>query len=291
MFMPHVMELLGRARAVVRDGKVVEVGEPVAEFCPVFRKIAGVERLTREAARANLEERIRELGMFTPKRRFDAGDFVSFGATEIMMTALRRGLLDATVTVCEGAGSVITSDPQLVQGMGAQMSGLIETEPIPEIIRAIEERGGVVLDPRAASIDQVRSLERAVELGYRRIAVSLVDAGTARRLREVERETGVEAVLIGAHLTGVSRMEARELLELLDIVTGCASRLLREEVKPLLQVGASVPLFALTQIGKELLLERAKEVPSTILVNTMRLPVLPAHKQPRLKSDMQAEKQ
>lgn len=33
--------------------------------------------------------------------------------------------------------------------------------------------------------------------------------------------------------------------------------------------------------GKELLLERAKEVDSLILVNTAKLPVLPEHKQPK----------
>jgi hypothetical protein len=42
-----------------------------------------------------------------------------------------------------------------------------------------------------------------------------------------------------------------------------------------------VPLFALTQKGKELLLERAKEVISPVLINTMQLPALPEHKQPK----------
>jgi hypothetical protein len=42
-----------------------------------------------------------------------------------------------------------------------------------------------------------------------------------------------------------------------------------------------VPLFALSQKGKELLLERAKEVTTPILVNTMKLPVLPEEKQPK----------
>ncbi|TAN39574.1 MAG: DUF2099 family protein, partial [Candidatus Methanoperedens sp.] len=44
--MPHVMELFGKARVVVKDGKVVEVGEPVAEWCPVFSKTSGVAKLT-----------------------------------------------------------------------------------------------------------------------------------------------------------------------------------------------------------------------------------------------------
>lgn len=32
----HVIEGLGKARIVVRDGKVVEVGEPMISYCPIF---------------------------------------------------------------------------------------------------------------------------------------------------------------------------------------------------------------------------------------------------------------
>ncbi len=275
------MELFGKARVVVKDGKVVEVGEPVADWCPVFSKVASVSKLTKEEARKNMEYRIREIGMFTPQRRFDHGVFVNFGASEIMMTALRRGLIDSTVTVCDGAGTVITSDPGLVQGMGALMSGLIETEPIPEIIKGIEFRGGVVLDKKSARIDQAGGLRKACELGYRNIAVSIVAVRDAIELRAIEKEYGVNLTLVGAHLTGIQKEEAREFIGALDIVTGCASRTVRDIVKPILQVGTSVPMFAITQKGKELLCERAKEVDSPILVNTMKLPVLPEHKQPK----------
>ncbi|VVB86719.1 Uncharacterised protein [uncultured archaeon] len=279
--MPHIMELFGRTRVVVKDGKVVEVGEPVAEWCPVFSKFAGVSKLTAEEARKNMEYRIRELGMFTPERRFDYGVFVNFGASEIMMTALSRGLIDTTVTVCDGAGTVITSNPALVQGMGALMSGLIETEPIPEIIAGVEARGGIVLDKERAGINQVEGLKKACESGYKNIAVSIVAPEDARKLRALEKDYNISLILIGVHLTGIQRMEARELIGAMDIVTGCASRTVRDIVKPILQVGTSVPMFAITQKGKELLCERAKEVDSPILVNTMRLPVLPEHKQPR----------
>lgn len=279
--MPHVMELFGKTRVVIRDGKVVEVGEPVADWCPVFSKVAGVLRLTAEEARKNMEYRIREIGMFTPQRRFDHGVFVNFGASEIMMTALRRGIIDTTVTVCDGAGTVITNNPELVQGMGALMSGLIETEPIPEIIAGIETRGGIVLDKGTARIDQAGGLKKAGDLGHRNIAVSVVNLHDAKELRNIEKERNINLILIGAHLTGIRCGEAKELIRAMDIVTGCASRTVRDLVKPILQVGTSVPLFAITQKGKELLCERAKEVDSPVLVNTMKLPVLPGHKQPR----------
>lgn len=278
--MPHVMELFGKTRVVVKDGKVVEVGELVADWCPVFSKVAQVSKLTAEEAKKNMEYRIRELGMFTPKRRFDYGVFVNFGASEIMMTALRRGLLDSTVTVCDGAGTVIASDPELVQGMGALMSGLIETEPIQEVIEGIESRGGVVLDKENARIDQTGGLRKACELGYRNIAVSVAAPRDVKKLREVENEYKINLILIGAHLTGIQCREI-EFIKEMDIITGCASRIVRDMVKPILQAGTSVPMFAITQKGKEMLLERAKEVDAPILVNTAQLPVLPSHKQPR----------
>lgn len=279
--MPHIMELFGKTRIMVKDGKVMEVGEPVADWCPVFNKVAFVSKLTAEEAKKNMEYRIRELGMFTPQRRFDHGVFVNFGASEVMMTALAHGLINATVTVCDGAGTVITGNPGLVQGMGALMSGLIETEPIKEIIEGIESRGGVVLDKEKASIDQIGGLLKACELGYKDIAVSVVNPADVKKLRTLEKEHNVNLILIGAHLTGIQCREAKEFIGMMDIVTGCASRTVRDIVKPVLQAGTSVPMFAITQKGKELLLERAKEVNSPLLVNTAKLPVLPEHKQPR----------
>ncbi len=279
--MPHIMELFGKTRVVVKNGEVVEVGEPIADWCPVFSKAAEVAKLTREEAKKNMEYRIKELGMFTPKRKLEYGVFVNFGASEIMMTALRRGVIDSTVTVCDGAGTVITGNPELVQGMGALMSGLIETEPIGEIIAGIERRGGFVLDKENANIDQLAGLVKACELGYRNIVVSIVKTDEVRKLRSIEKEYNINLILIGAHLTGIRCREAKELIGAMDIITGCASKIVRQLVKPVLQVGTSVPMFAVTQKGKELLLERAKEVESPILVNTMPLPVLPEHKQPR----------
>jgi len=281
--MPHVMELVGKTRVVVKDGKVVEVGEPQIEWCPIFDKLCGIKKITPDKVKANMEYRIKDFGMFTDDRQLDLEVFVGFGASEVMMSGLERGILDTTVTVCDGAGTVITNNPKLVQGMGARISGLVETEPIDSIMNGISERGGIVLDPASATIDPVGGVEKAAELGYKRIAVTVTDPDTARRLREmeIESEAGIDLTIIAAHVTGISRDDALELLEHLDIITGCASRNIRDVIEPLAQVGTAVPLFAITQKGKELLLERAKDVESPILVNTMPLPVLPEQKQPR----------
>ena len=277
----HKMELLGRSAIRVSEEKVVDATEPIIEWCPLFDKVRGIKKVTRESAADNMQFRIKEHGMFSPRRKLEMETFVGFGASESMMTGLLRGIIDAAVTVCDGAGTVITSNGSLVQGMGGYISGLMETEPIPEVIEGIESRGGHVLSPQNGRIDQLEGAAYAIGSGYSRFAVTVADAETAERLRELERSAGVRIMIIGVHLTGISLDDARRLLQVADIVTGCASKHIREEVRPLVQVGTAVPLFGLTQWGKELLVERAKDVSQTLLINTMPLPVLPEKKQPR----------
>jgi len=280
--MPHIMEMMGKARVVVKDGKVVEVGAPEVEWCPLFVKLRGVQKMTPDEIRKNMESRITELGMFTEKRKLEfETTVVAFGASEIMMSGLNNGFLETTVTACDGAGTVISDNPALVQGIGGRMSGLIETEPIDAVIKGIEERGGTVLEPSNAAINPVGGVRKAAELGYRKIAVTVADPKTAKSLRKLEPELGLDLIIIAVHVTGLSREEAQDILKSSDIVISCASRHIRELADPLVQVAAAIPLFALTQKGKELVIERAKDIQSPILINTMKLPVLPAHKQPK----------
>lgn len=280
--MPHIMEMMGKARVVVKDGKVIEVGIPEVEWCPLFVKLRGVEKMTPDEIRKNMEARISELGMFTENRRLEfETTVVAFGASEIMMSGLTSGFLETTVTACDGAGTVISGNPALVQGIGGRMSGLIETEPIDALIRGIEERGGTVLDPATATIDPAGGVRKAAELGYKKIAVTIADAETAKKVRKIESESGLDLFVIAVHVTGISREEAQELLDNSDIVISCASKYIRKLAKPLVQVAAAIPLFALTKKGKELVIERAKNIESPILINTMPLPVMPEHKQPR----------
>ncbi len=277
----HVMELLGRSAIKVSEEKVVDATEPVIEWCPLFDKVRGIKKVTRESAAENMEFRIKEHGMFSSRRKLEMDTFVGFGASESMMTGLLRGIIDAAVTVCDGAGTVITSNGSLVQGMGGYISGLVETDPIPEVIEGIESRGGHVLSPQSGRIDQIEGAAYAINAGYSRFAVTVADAKSAERLRELEGSAGVRIMIIGVHLTGISLIDARRLLKVADIVTGCASKHIRDEVAPLVQVGTAIPLFGLTQWGKELLVERAKDVTGPLLINTMPLPVLPERKQPQ----------
>jgi putative methanogenesis marker protein 8 len=209
--------------------------------------------------------------------------FVGFGASETFMTGLRRGLLDTCVTACDGAGTVITSNPKLAQGMGSRISGLVETSPIPELIERIQEVGGIVLDPETAALDQVAGVEKAIERGFKKIGVSVTSAKDMRAIRALEKKYKVQVVGFGVHTTGMPEDEAKEFLDLVDMTTGCTSKWIRGCIagKTIAQFGTAIPIFAITQCGKEMLLERAKEVTDPILINTMKLPVQPDEKQPR----------
>lgn len=280
--MSHIMEIMGKARVVIKDGQVIEVGEPELEWCPLIAKLSGVQQITSEEVKKNVESKIRDYGMFTAKRQLLGQDtFVAFGASEIMMSGLRSGFLDATITACDGAGTVISDNPELVQGIGGRMSGLVKTEPIEDVINGIQKLGGTVLDTETATIDPIGGVKKAAELGYKKIAVTIADSKTAKKLRELEAELGLDLIVIAVHTTGVSKEEAQGILDYSDLVTGCASKYIRELAKPIIQVAAAIPLFAITKKGKELVIEREKDIESPILITTTELPVVPMHKQPR----------
>ena len=108
----HIMEALGRAKVVVKNGKVVEVGEPLIKYCPLFAKHRNIKELNKETIRKNIEFRIKDFGLFTENRIVETKEYiVGFGTSEIFMSALKNKILDAVVIVCDCAGTVITNNP------------------------------------------------------------------------------------------------------------------------------------------------------------------------------------
>ncbi|MDD4487448.1 MAG: DUF2099 family protein, partial [Methanothrix soehngenii] len=256
----HLLVMAG-ARVRIRDGKVEVLTEPAIRSCPLRQDLYGIEIESKETVKRVLEEHMAELGMYGPKRVLELEDKpVSFGASEILSDALTEGLIDAAVLVSEGAGTVVATSPAVLQAIGAHMTGLIRTEPIEEIQLGLVERGCILID-RQGTVDQVLGFERAVEAGYRRIAVSLAGhrADDARALRTRERALGAGATILAVHTTGISESEAQVLAECCDLVWSCASRAVREVAggKALMQIGIAIPVFALTPMGKRLILNRA----------------------------------
>jgi putative methanogenesis marker protein 8 len=268
----HIIEAIGKTRVVVRGGRVVEVGEPMIAGCPLARRFRHpVLDMTPEEIRVNIEERIRTFGYCTKDREISqTSDFVLFGASELLSCALSSGILDSVVIVCEGAGTVIVHAPDLVQGIGGRASGLISTSPIPELIERIEAAGGVVVDSATAAIDQVRGVDEAYRRGGDRVAVTVATCDDAARIREQYPET----LIIGVHTTALSRADAECMVAACDIVTACASRHIRDLATEhaLLQGGIAVPVFALTQRGKDLILSKISETGQQVLIRGVRLP-------------------
>lgn len=270
----HIIEAIGRSRIVIRDGVIVEIGEAQVRECPLAKRFAyPVPKITQENVRANIGHRMKAFGMCTPERDvIDNKEFVGFGATELLGFASRAGLIDAAVLACDGAGTVIVKDPALIQGVGGRMSGLVSTSPIGRVIRRIEKYGGIVVDKEHASLDQFAGVKWAYDVGYTKVAVTVARPEVAEKIRMAYPD----AVIFGVHVTGLTRGEAESMVASADLMTACASKTVREVAgaKALLQAGVSVPVFALTKRGKEIIIEKIRETDEQVLIKPTKLPNL-----------------
>ena len=279
--MTHIMEALGKAKVYIQNGKIIKIEEPKLKYCPLFNKKKNIKTIDKESIKNNIEERIKNIGLFTKNRILDEKeDVIHFGVSEILSTSLKSNLIDTTITVCDGAGTVITSNPVLVQSIGGHLSGLIQTEPIPEIIENIENKNGFVIDKKYASINQLQGVKDAIKYGYQRIAVTVSNIKDIIEIRSFEKEhysefqkRNIIIILLAVHTSEMSKQDAMILSQNVDIATACASKNIRE-LKPLFQVGVSIPLFAFSNIGKLLLIERIKDVKTPIVSFSQELPFL-----------------
>lgn len=272
----HIIEAVGMTRVVIRNGKVVETGEPRIQSCPLAKRFATpVDPITGEAVARNIEARISRFGMCTKEREvLDKESFVLFGASELMTTGLRTGFLEAAVIASDGAGTVIVRHPELVQGIGGRMSGLVSTTPYPEVVARIEAAGGIVVNPDTGAMDACAGLAMAKERGWTKVAVTI--AGFQHELAEEIRRTYPDALIIAVHTSSVaSSNDAMRLLRVSDIVFACASKHVREAAAAcaLVQGGVGVPVFAVSKQGKMLIMERLIETDQPILVKNTKLPV------------------
>lgn len=257
----HVIEALGKTKVRVKDGKVVEVGEPKIDYCPIFDKYRGIKELTPENVKDNIQFRIKDFGMCTEDRTLRMNDFLSFGVSETLRTLIEEGIIDCVVSVCEGCGTVILTEPDLVQGTGGRVSGLVSTSPIDNLIKEIGRDN--VLDPENASIDQIKGTLKAIKMGYKNIAVTIVSSEDAKKLRKIESENkDIKIYIFAAHVTQLSREDAEGVFNNSDVVTGCASKYIREigEERNLFAAGASIPIYGVTVAGKKFLKLRIDKI-------------------------------
>jgi len=245
----------------VSEGKVIGVTEPFLEYCPLacalYKRIKSAGKSCSELKKAikkAIEEKISKFGFFTDKRELHRENIaIPYGASEIMMYALRKKRIDSAVVVCDGAGTVITNRPEIVQGIGARMNGLFYTSPIRRIIEKLGENSCL---SEKADIDQIGGLEKAARLGYRKIAVTINGYSEEKlaRIKEIENKYNVSATSLLVCNTGAGEKRIEEIKEYADLVWSCASKHIREIVgkKAILQISTKIPVFVLTKKGLDL---------------------------------------
>ena len=250
----HIIEALGLSRITIKDGKVVDVTEPEVEYCPLFDHHRGIKKLTQEVIEKNIQFRIDDFGMCTPQRQLRMKDFLSFGISEIMCTLLDENVIDCVVMVLEGCGTLIVTEPELVQGIGGRVSGLVKTSPIPELIDEIGEEN--IVDPKDANINQIEGIKLAISKGFKNIAVTVALASDADEIKKLKEENpDVNIYVFVVHTSKRTPEEARALFDICDVATGCSSKNMRKigEAESIKTVGQSIPIFAHTEAGKRFL--------------------------------------
>ena len=259
--------------------------EPRISHCPLHESLYGTKRITREAVQKTVETKIRKFGFCTCRRAFNDKPIVLYGASEMMKTWLENNLIDCAVTVCEGAGTVITDNPSLVQGIGARLTGIIKTSPIKETLNFIGQHGGTMLNPDTAEINQTKGVEKAIEKGYRNIAVTVASfqAPSISEIRKLEKEKNVNVVIFSVCNTCLTKENVKHVLKA-DLVCAGASKLVRQEIgkKALMQLGVTIPIFALTEKGKKLVLRYLAQLKEKFVVfRTRALPYGVERKAPK----------
>ena len=254
----HVIEALGKAVVVIENGEIISIGEPMVDYCSIFDNGQHNGDLSKEFIRSNIERRINEFGMCTPSLNVE--DTMSFGTSETLKTNMINGNVDCVVGACEGVGTLLIDDAELVQGVGGRVSALISTTPIEEVIDKVGR--GNVLNPETAELDPLKGLEMAINRGYKNIAITIIPTELVKDLREYPKPEDVNVYIFVAHTTNVSKKEAELLFDYSDVISGCSSVNIREtaeERKPYYS-GKKVPLYAVTENGRKLLDERLEYI-------------------------------
>lgn len=197
--------------------------------------------------------------MFTPGRRLrHHATSVPFGASEMLMRAVRRGGLDGAVAFCDGIGTFACPDPEVIQGTGARMNGVFHTTIYPDLVMRARSVGVLVPERPSPKPDPARALRLSAEAGIRRVGVTVAGPGCGdiEDLRKISGNLGLKPVVLSVCNSGLSSGESMAAAKA-DIIWGCAAepRLMSElRGKVLLQMGVVSPVFALTEAGVSLAL-------------------------------------
>ncbi len=263
----HVIEALGKTKVVIEDGIITEIGDPQIEHCPIFSKYHNIEKITRDDIKKNIEYRIDDFGMCSKNRKVKEKDLLSVGISEILRSNQEIGYIDCVVGACDGVGTLIITDPEIIQGVGGRVSGLISTTPIDEVINKVGRKN--VIHPETARLDPIGGIKEAISRGYKNIAVTIIPSETIGEIRKLDLPSDIQIFILVAHTTGISQKEAEEIFKHADIVTACASKNVRKqaETERTYYYGDAISIYATSKYGKELLDNRLKCIDKPLSTN------------------------
>ena len=265
----HVIETLGKVEVVIENGEITSVGSSEMTYCPMFHAMHGVDELNEEFICKNINFRIEDFGMCTPDRVVEMDDAVTVGISEILKTNMEKGNIDCVVGACDGAGTLLMTNPRVVQGVGGRVSGLISTTPIPEVIKKLEDRDSVILNPETAELNQLEGLKLALDKGYKNIAITILPSPMVKDIRDYPVDDDVNIYIFVAHTTGIEPDNVGMLFDNADIVTACASKAISEyadKYEPY-YYGVKVPIFCASEDGRRLLDIRLEKIGKPLSTN------------------------
>jgi putative methanogenesis marker protein 8 len=275
------------AKVQISERGIKLLTQPTVEYCPLHEALYGTKKIDAEAVLKTIEKKISGYGFCCENRLLNAEPVVAYGASEMMQVWLEKSLIDCAVIVCEGAGTVITSNGELVQAIGAKLTGIVRTSPIKSTIEHIETLGGKVLDVKSARIDQVEGVKQAFKTGFKRIAVTVAgfQAETISKIRRFEEKAKTDVLVFSVCNTCVDDSAVSHIAKA-DIACASASKILREKIatKALMQLGVTIPVYVLTDKGKRFVLAYLSEFSEKLVVfKTSKLPYNIEGKGPKFK--------
>ena len=247
----------------ISNGKVIKVTKPAISYCPLAGCLYGGIKKSAWLSTAQLkaeikqiiESKISKFGFCTKDRMLWKDDAViPYGASELLAHGLKNRAIDSAVTVCDGAGTVVTSIPQVVQGIGARMHTMLKTSHIPWITVKLRRYGCHVLNEKGA-INQKAGVIEAAKKGHKRVAVTVNAFGgeNLKNIRALESRCGISLTILAVCTTGIKEDRLTEIKKYSDIVWACHSKDIRNRLdkKAMEILSSAAPVYILTQKGKE----------------------------------------
>jgi len=243
----------------ISERKVIAMIDPYMSYCPLVEslykniKFNHNHKEIKAMIKKGIQEKIKKFGHFTENREVIKNDIaVPYGASEMLMYAMRKKFIDAAVVVCEGAGTVIVDKPEIIQGIGARMHSVFFTTPINGIMNKLKDNGCHILSS-CASIDQLEGVKKAASLGYKNIAVTINASmnESFSLLRQIEKSLNISIISLAICTTGINQQRIKEISKYADLAWSCASTSLREVIaqRAIVQVSKKIPVFVLTKKG------------------------------------------